>query len=418
MTGCHVSKIIFVNRYFLPDMSATSQMLTDLVQRLVLDNVDIAVITSRQCYENPNERLEPRDRISGVEIYRVWSTTFGRSNLVGRALDYLSFYLTAFIMLLRLAGRNDVIVAKTDPPLISVFAWLAARLKRANLVNWLQDVFPEVAVELGMLPGGKIARMIKAVRNISLRGAAMNVVLGTKMRDVVLAQGVDDSKISVIHNWADGEMIHPVANEDNKLRHEWGLREKFVVGYSGNMGRAHDFETVISAMQLFKGNEKIVFLFIGSGAGKKKLLDAIEEFGIKNCIFKPYQDRKRLSESLSVPDVHLVSLQSQLEGLIVPSKIYGIAAAGRPAIFVGDPESEIANITAEIGCELVVPTGNSDLLVEYILNLSDNPSLAKKCGQEMRIMFNEEYDIRHAITKWEAVFRGVLNNSRIEPACA
>lgn len=393
--------IIFVNRYFYPDLSATSQMLSDLAYALAGDGRRVLVVTSRQTYEDPEAGLAARQAQEGVEIHRVWTTRFGRMNLLGRVLDYVSFYVAAFLMLLRIAQPGDVIIAKTDPPLISVIAWIAAKMKGAKLINWLQDIFPEVAAALGVLTWRPLIGLIRWFRNLSLRGAVMNVVLGERMQEHICAQGVARTRIIIIHNWANGSLIKPVLRASNSLREAWNLQDKYVVGYSGNMGRAHEFETIISAMQRLQNDVNIIFLFIGGGAGRERLERAVSELGLRNCLFQPYQPRERLSESLSVPDVHLVSLQPQLEGLIVPSKIYGIAAAGRPVIFIGDPDGEVGRLVSSCSFGFSVPVGAEDQLTERISKLMSEPDLARSLGNNARISFENKFNFSIAFLKWK-----------------
>ena len=250
-------RYIFINRFFYPDHSATSQLLTDLAVALAESGEMVTVICSRQSYDDPQVELSPRERHQGVEIVRLWTTRFGRSNLAGRAVDYLTFYLSAAWRLLILIRKNDVVVAKTDPPMLSVLAGPIARLRGAKLVNWLQDLFPEVAMAVG--PGkdgamGPVYRFMKVLRDRSLRAADMNVVLGERMAERVLALGVAQDKVRVISNWADARVLKPVLHEENDLRSAWGLDGKFVVGYSGNLGRAHDYETLIDAIDLLESN--------------------------------------------------------------------------------------------------------------------------------------------------------------------
>jgi len=406
-----VNKIIFVNRYFYPDQSATSQMLSDLAFALAESGNRICIVTSRQTYENPQDDLAPRETRAGVEIFRVATTRFGRSNLLGRALDYLSFYVSSFVMLLRIAQRDHMIVAKTDPPLISVIAWVAARLKGARLVNWLQDVFPEVAVALGVLTWRPLVESLRWLRDLSLRGAEMNVVLGEYMQDRICQQGVAREKTRIIHNWADGDLIRPVDVASNQLRKSWGLADRFVVGYSGNMGRAHEFDTIVEAMAALKDDMDIVFLFIGGGAGKEKLEVAITERDLCNVMFRPYQPRERLAESLSLPDVHLVSLQPQLEGLIVPSKVYGIAAAGRPVAFVGDPEGEVARLVSRYGFGFAVAIGAGEELAHRLRSLKQQSGVAMHMGAEGRRYFEENLSKSHAIASWQGLIDGVAGRS-------
>lgn len=378
-------------------------MLTDLAFALAGSGASIWVMTSRQTYEDPEACLSAEEVVNGVHVRRVWTTRFGRMNLVGRAIDYLSFYVSAFFALLMSARSGDVIVAKTDPPLISIVAWVVAKLRRAKLVNWLQDIFPEVAVGLGVMKSRLVVAPVRGLRNVSLRGADMNIVLGERMAARVAAEGVDPRRIRIIHNWADGDQIRPLAPGENTLRARWGLQGKFVVGYSGNMGRAHEFETIIGAMKALKDEAGIVFLFIGGGAGKAVLEKAVRDHGLGNCLFQPYQPRESLRESLCVPDVHLVSLQPQLEGLIVPSKIYGVAAAGRPMIFIGDTDGEVARILARCGCGYAVPVGDSEGLVNRLLQLRGDPEATRGMGSHARACLEHSFDKGRAIDAWRAV---------------
>src|SRR5687768_11238909 len=176
-------KLIFVNRFFAPDESATSQLLTEVAQDLGRRGWRVEVICSRQLYSDAAAELSPAERIGDVLVHRIWSTRFGRGTLSGRLFDYLSFYLAAFFRLLGTLDPGDIVVAKTDPPLISVIALVAAKLKGARLVNWIQDLFPEVAIRLGVpLMNGLLGRAMTQLRDITLRHAARNVVLGTRMR--------------------------------------------------------------------------------------------------------------------------------------------------------------------------------------------------------------------------------------------
>src|SRR5581483_1707270 len=211
-------RLIFLNRFFHPDHSATSQMLSDLAFALAEQGNAVCVITSRQRYDAPADTLPPKEVLDGVCVHRVWSTRFGRVALVGRAIDYLTFYLSAAWCLWRLARTGDTVVAKTDPPMLSVTALPVCRLRGARLVNWLQDIFPETAEALGV--GGPVARvpyrLMRWLRNGSLRAADMNVVLGERMANRVAALGVRSECIRIIPNWADGGAVAPVEPPANR----------------------------------------------------------------------------------------------------------------------------------------------------------------------------------------------------------
>jgi glycosyltransferase involved in cell wall biosynthesis len=410
-------KLIFLNRFFHPDHSATSQMLSDLAFALAKNGRDVAVITSRQRYDAPADSLPSRELVDGVSIYRVWTSRFGRAGHLGRIVDYLTFYLAAAWRLWRLARAGDVVVAKTDPPMLSVVAGPLCRRRDARLVNWLQDIFPEVAQAVGV--GGRGARVLflptRWFRSRSLQAAHMNVVLGQRMAERVSGLGVRCDHIRVVPNWADGASVWPIDPLANALRREWQLDDAFVVGYSGNLGRAHEIETMLEAMALLEKprgertprHPRVVWLFIGSGALFGTLQAEVARRGLTSARFKPYQPKARLAESLSAADVHLVSLRPALEGLIVPSKFYGVAAAGRPTVFIGDEDGEIARTIARHECGRTVAAGDGAALAQAIIELAGSPDLRGWMGQRARQAFEAEFDKHIALTRWEELLLDV-----------
>ena len=344
-----MKRVFFLNRYFFPDHSATSQILSQLAFHLAESGRNIHVITSQQIYDNPGARLAAQEVLRGVTIHRISGTQFGRSALLGRAIDYLSFYAAARRLLIAMAGQGDILVPMTDPPLLSIVGMHAARSRGARLVNWLQDIYPEVAIELGVpLIKGPVSGLLSRLRNASLKAADANVVVGDRMAQKVKTLGVASDRVHVIPNWCDDEQITPVAAADNPLRSKWQLEDKFVVGYSGNLGRAHEFDTLLAAAEQLKNSPRIVFLFIGGGHRSEELVHQVRARGLSDTFrFLPYQDNDVLKYSLSIPDVHWISLRPALEGLIVPSKIYGIAAAGRPMIAITARDGEIARLVQQ-----------------------------------------------------------------------
>ena len=360
-------RVVFVNRYFWPDHSATSQIAGDLAFHLASRGWEVHAITSRQRYDDPRARLAKREVAKGVHITRVWSTRFGRGGLAGRAVDYLTFYASAYRAIRR--QRAAVVVAMTDPPLLSVVATLAS----GRVVNWVQDLFPEVAEALGIrLP------LLKRLRNWSLQRARCNVVLGDLMAARV-------PRATIIHNWADAD-LRPVDRAPSR----------FTAGYSGNLGRAHEFETILGAMRRLPA---VRFAFTGGGAQ----LAAMKAAAPINAEFHPYVPRERLSESLSAVDVHLVSLQPKLEGLIVPSKFYGILAVARPVLFIGAPDGELARMIEAHRCGMVVEPGDVEGLTRALLFLAQNREEAAAMGWRGRELYLHRFAPKHAFGAWERV---------------
>jgi colanic acid biosynthesis glycosyl transferase WcaI len=397
-------KFIFVNRFFYPDHSATAQMLSDLAFTLAEQGERIAIIASRQTYQNPRANLPARELIRGVEVHRIATTNFGRGALGGRAVDISTFYATAALKLLELAKEGDVIVAKTDPPLLSLVVHRVAALKRARLVNWLQDVYPEVARELGVRAlGGAVGGALTAWRNQSLMGAHKNIVLGERMAEHLQTARVPSAKIAIIPNWSDEEAISPLSHTVNSLRAQWGLEGKYVVGYSGNLGRAHEYATMLGAAKRLKDDPDIVFLMIGGGHHVDGLQSAATSAGLSNLLFKPYQPLSALSASLSTADIHWISLRPEVEGLIVPSKVYGILAAGRPILAVTDPNGEIARLVRSQGCGLQVSPGDAVGFADAVQFLARTPDRAAVLGAAARTAAVTTYSRRKSLSKWRDV---------------
>lgn len=415
-------RLIFINRFFYPDHSATSQLLADLAFGLAKKGHDVTVIASRLRYDNPAANLEAQERIDAVRVVRVWTSSFGRASLILRAFDYLTFYFAAAWALVWRVGRRDVVIAMTDPPVFSVIAAIVARLRGAHLVNWLQDVFPEIAEALSAQRGSAslLYAPLRHLRNASLRSAQMNVAIGDLMAERVRQLGVPRNRISVIANWADTDSIRPMGFSKGELCGDRDRAHHFVVAYSGNLGRAHDVETLLGAIaasvELSAHASEIRWIFIGGGAGYEKLRSETKRLGCGNVSFHGYQPRHLLAASLSAADVHIVSLKPDLEGLIVPSKFYGIAAAGRPMIFIGSPHGEAARLIEKYGCGASVAIGNTRALLETINSMAENPKLCASMGQQARAMCVEAFSKESAISSWHDLIEGIADVSRSKSA--
>jgi glycosyltransferase involved in cell wall biosynthesis len=399
-----MSRLIFLNRFYAPDHSATSQLLSDLASHLVTLGNDVHVITSQQLYDHPGAKLPVSEDISGVHVRRIPSTQFGRSGLFGRGFDYLSFYASMWRAALALTGKDDVLIAKTDPPLTSVPAMRIARRRGAKLVNWLQDLYPEVAAELFPRFKGPLSRGIARIRDRSLTSAAANVVVGEHMAQRLLAVNVAGRRIHVIQNWCDDEEIHPISRDDNPLIRQWQLEDKFIVGYSGNLGRAHEFSTVLDAAEQLAADARVVFLMIGGGHKMGQLVQAAAARGLSGSFrFLPYQDHKLLKFSLAVPDMHWISLRPDLEGLIVPSKAYGIAAAGKPILAITSREGELGELVRRFDCGRVVQPGDATGLAQVIGELASRPQDVARMGERAREMLDGHFSRRLALERWSVL---------------
>jgi glycosyltransferase involved in cell wall biosynthesis len=395
------ARVVFVNRFFFPDEAATSQLLSDLAFATARSGRQVTVVTSSQRYRG-GVGLARAETIQGVAVRRLWTPERGRASLAKRAIQYLAFYLGAAWHLLRMLRRGDILVVLTDPPALSVPAAVAAWLRDARLVNWLQDVFPEVGTQLGVRVPGH--RLIARARNWSLRRARANVVLSHGMGGRLAVSGADPGRIRIIENWTDDEAIRPLEPCASPYRREWALEDRFVVAYSGNLGRAHEFGTMLDAAELLEADPGIAFLLIGDGYALAAICTRIAERGLTNIVIQPPQPRERLSDVLGVADVHLVSLRPSMEGLVVPSKYYGVLAAGRAVIYVGDADGDLAREIVRCDCGRVVAPGDAIELARQIRSLRDDSGECRALGERARRLSQARHTRRAALQRWQQLF--------------
>ena len=361
------------------------------------------VIAGAGAYDDPAVEFPDVDQVRGVSIHRVGAGRRRQSSLAGRALSYLSLYGALALEVYRRTRAGDIIVVKTDPPLLSLALAPIAKIKKLKQVNWLQDLYPEVAAKLGVVGfRGPLGRALTMARNASLRSAAMNVAIGARMRRRLGEASVPCEKTAIITNWCDDIAISPQPRDANALRREWGLADKFVVGYSGNLGRAHEYQTVLGAAVALRDEPDIVFLFIGGGHLTNNLRRDVEAHGLASRFqFRPYQDATLLSQSLSVPDIHWLSLNPELEGLIVPSKFYGVAAAARPIIAVTDSDGEIASLVRQFDCGAVVAPNDSAGFAATVRAWRDQPATLADKGRNARALLDRHFRKQDSLEKWD-----------------
>ena len=389
-------KVIFFNRFFFPDSSATSQMLSDLAFELA-KTLDVHVVTSRV----PGG-MGTVEKVQGVTIHRVANAASGPHGLARRAIDYIQFFLGARRALRELASTGDIVVAKTDPPMLSTALGHLAKERGARFVVWLQDLFPEVAREYGV-PGmrGPVGAWLGRRRNNSLALADAVVAIGDRMAERLLnAKCVAPGRLHVIPNWSDGAAMCTTAQATALQKRLWGLENRFVVGYSGNLGRVHEFETLLGAAARLHEQADIAFLIVGRGPRLAEITDRATRGGLRNLRFEERQPRASLAASMSVPDVHVCVLPARFEGLVLPSKLYGIMAASRPTLFVGDANGDVAKVLAESRAGLTVSEGDADGLAAAILSLRDEPGRVLELGLNARKAFENRFDMPLSLAKW------------------
>lgn len=394
-------RILALNQFYPPDHAATAQLLGDLCEGLAAEGHEVSVVTSRGTYLGGSS-LPRREIRARVAVVRSWATSLGKRTILHRLCDYGSFWGSSLTDLVR-AARPDVLVALTTPPMIASGVALVAAARRIPLVTWVQDVYPEAASRLGVL--GETTPAYRALLGLSAwthRRSTRIVALSQGMALRLQAQGAEAARVRVIANWADGSELVPVPREENAFRKEHGLEDSFVAMYSGNLGLGHDVATLIRAAEhLRELCPRAVLLFVGDGA--RRVEAERMAAGLGNVRFLPYQPRERLAESLSAADVHLVSLRPELEGFLVPSKLYGALASARPVCYVGPPGCEAASVVREHELGWTGPPGDSAGLANAIARLAGDPARWSSICGRAREVFTANYDRPVALRRWTEV---------------
>lgn len=388
-------RVIFVNRVYQPDSAATAQLLTDLAEGLAGRGWNVQVIASGEVSETQ----------SGVSIRRTGPAQ-SHGSLRSRLRDYWHFIREARKELKRIVQPGDVVVAMTDPPLLGAALGRLARRRGALVVHWVQDVYPEIASQHMSAMSAFLLGPLRIRRNAAWRSARSCVVLGETMARLVASHNVPTARITTIPNWAPRE-LHAVPAESDiaAQREKWGLTGRFIVAYSGNLGRVHEFTALIGAADILRAHADIVFLFIGSGPRLAEVRAAVEEKQLSNVRVLPPVPRENLAVSLAAADVHCVTLRPDFASLVYPSKLAGALAAGRPVLFVGPTGGEIARLLAAKSCGATVPPQGAKEIAALLELWHDDRSQRSFLGRNARTTYEKYFAWGPALARWEEVLR-------------
>jgi glycosyltransferase involved in cell wall biosynthesis len=392
-------RLLVLNQYYWPGVEATANLLTELCEALAED-YDVTVVTG-----SSGDSLPRREARNGVTIVRTHSTAYDRTRLSRRAANYFTYLFDAIRAGLA-SSRPDVVMCMTDPPFIGAAAELVARRFRAPLIVISQDVFPEIAVKLGRLRNPLVVGALGLVIDSYLHFADRVVVIGDTMKERIVAKGVDPSRVRVISNWGDAERVTPQPR-DNEWARAHDLVDKFVVMHFGNVGHAQDLDSLIRATTLLRDLDDLVVPIIGVGARLQELSELAETVEADKVRFLPWQEYENRALPISAAHLHVVGLARGLAGYIVPSRMWGVLAAGRPVIAAAEDESETAAVVRTTGCGVVVPPGDPFRLAEAIRACHDGQYDLEEMGRRARVYAEQETDRSIAVDRYRAVLEEV-----------
>jgi colanic acid biosynthesis glycosyl transferase WcaI len=405
-------RVVFFNRSYYPDFGATGQLLTELCEDLVSRfGLDVTVVAGMPlAAEEPLEPLHwyapvRRETRNGVTILRAWGTSLPNRTIKGRVSNYVSYFASAAVAALRI-GWPDVVISLTDPPIVALTAIACARFTGARFVFLCQDVFPEVARLLEDFQNPRVEAVLSRISRFTVRSADRIIALGDTMkRRLVETKDADPSRIQVIHNWADAEAIRP-APKDNAFAREHGLADKFVVMHSGNVGLSQDVDGLLEVAERLRDLPDVVIAIVGEGSRKTFLQHEAARRALGNVRFFPYTPKARLTESFATADLFIVSLKRGLAGFIVPSKLYGILAAGQPFVAAVEADCEAAQIAGDHDCGIVVEPGNRDAMASAIRWLHGDQQQRRRLAENARAA-GLVYSRRRAAEAYRDLLEGV-----------
>ena len=398
-------RLLVLNQYYAPGVEATAQLLHQICVALAED-FTVTVVTGRLGAVGAETGAFVED---GVTVIRVRSTAFERRRLPLRALNYLTYFAMSGSAALRRA-RPDAVLCMTDPPFIANLGLLVARAHRVPLVVISQDVFPEVAVELGRLENPFVVWLLRRMIDYYLRRADRVVAIGETMRKRLNAKGARADRLRVIPNWVDTTALTPLARR-NAWSGAHGLDDRFVVMHSGNIGHAQNLDALIRAGTFLRELDRLAIVLIGGGARRDELTALAARLDVSSVEFLPYQPRELLSESLSSADVHVVGLAHGLSGYVVPSRLYGILAVGRPVIVAADAESETAQVVEAVGCGIVVPPNDPTEVARVIRAAYEGELPLDEMGKRAREYVVREGDRLVAVQRYRALLRELVGGA-------
>lgn len=410
-----MKSVLFINRVYPPAEGATGQLLAELATELVRRGYAVTVVTSRATAKGASSEV-----LDGVRVERVGGLPFTRASHLRRALSYLSLYPAMLWRALRLP-KHDVVVTLTDPPLQLLLGPFVHWVKGSKVAHWAQDIYPELAEEMGVLSkDGLIARVLRRLSTWALRRSDSVIAVGQCMKARLRERGVTPQSIVVVPNWgpspnaecrARNAEFLPAKREapsPSIFRDEHGLNGKFVVMYSGNLGLAHPFEAILDAAErILPALPQVAFLFVGNGPRLPWVQEQVQRRHLRNVRFLPFQPKERLVESLAAADLHLASMRHELCGLVVPSKVYGVMAAGRPCVFLGPEESEAAQFILQHGCGSVLAHATGARLAATISHWATHPDQLREAGQRVEGIASQ-VTLPAAVEAFDRILRRIL----------
>jgi colanic acid biosynthesis glycosyl transferase WcaI len=397
-------KILVLNMYYPPDTSATAKMAATVVKALSAHHA-VTVLCGRPSYD-PTERrpwrLWQTESAGNLRMIRVGSTTYPRFAMKRRVFNYLTYVALAIPRAMFI--RCDVVVAMTDPPFEGIVGALVSMLKRRPYVYNIRDLYPDMAVGGAIIPPRLLARIWEKLHRWALRRATRVIVLGGDMRDRIIAKGVSAERVEIVRDGADiPAKDSPQWQIDEEVVRTIRANDRFVLLHAGNLGFYGAWETLVrSACELQKDGAALVF--VGDGAQRERI--QVLANGAKNVRFLPFFPTSKIPSVLAAADAHVITVKRGLEGVVVPSKMYGILAAGKAIVAVAPKETDAVSLGSEFGFAVSADPDKPEDVVAIVRSLVRSPQRLR--DMELRALaIAPDYDRVNQLQKFVQIIEEV-----------
>lgn len=382
-------KILVYAHYYYPDVASTGQILKELCEGLK-KNFDITVICVVPSYTGKIDENYKKERYyfensNDIKVIRVRVPEFSKENKKSRIVNLLAYFFRAIVATFK-SGKQDYVFSISQPPILGgILGVIGKYIKSAKFIYNIQDFNPEQTMVVGYAKNKLLLGFVMWLDKLSCKVSDKVIVVGRDMQKT-LKDRFKNKKVptnTFINNWINEKEIYPLSSANDKVlefKRKYGLENKTIIMYSGNIGLYYDLENLIKVIGRFKDREDVVFAFVGDGTVKQKLVDYVNENNLTNVKFIPYQPKEDLNYSLNAGDIHWVVNAKGIKGVSVPSKLYGVMAAGKTVLGVLEEGSEARLIIEECGCGVCIEPGQYDVIYEKIIDILNDIENYKKIG--------------------------------------
>ena len=405
-------KISVISQYFPPDKAATGQLIDDLTNRLNFKDINSLILTGMPFYSVNNIHAKKLENNKNRIIKRTRLSKLFKNNLVGRFLNGILYSSKIFFLLLNKKNRNDLLLITTEPPMLQNFVYFISKIFNTKYILIIYDLYPDALIKAKILSKESLFIKLRNLFNkFSYDRASHIIVLSNQLKKIIgtrLSNKYKYKKITVINSWSDINKIKPLDKEKNSFLKKNNLLGKFVVIYSGNMGRFHDLDTLIKSCNYLKDHKDIIFLMVGGGYQLEKLKELKLKLNLENVIFLPFQEYSVIPESLTSADIAIVSISKDSEDIITPSKMYGHLAAGTPIALISPKEFDIRDMIISNKCGKCFLNDDFRSLSEWIIFLKNNKKAHNNFSKESRRLAEEISNPDEIAAKYSKIIHNLM----------